>query len=581
MRAARLETWRQLADSVAEEMGGVLRRTAYSPNIKERRDYSCAVFDREARMAAQAAHIPVHLGSMPLSVRSCVDRLTLGPGDAALLNDPFRGGTHLPDLTVVAPVHDDRHGLLGYVASRAHHADVGGMAPGSMPLARELVQEGLVIPPVRLVRAGELDRDLLRILLANVRTPDEREGDLRAQLAAARVGSERLRELARRAALDGDPGGDTDGDSDGAGAGDAPGAGGSGGLDRMFGELYAYSERSMRRLLARVPDGAYSFRDVMEDDGAGGGPAEIVVEIAVSGEEARVDFTGTARQREAGINAVRAITLSAVFYVFRALVEVEVPSNAGCLAPVEVVTEPGSLVDARPPVAVAGGNVETSQRIVDVLLGALASALPERVPAASQGTMNNLAVGGTVGGGRRFAYYETLAGGGGGRPDRPGADAVHSHMTNTRNTPVEALEFAYPLRVRRYELRRGSGGEGRWPGGQGVRRELELLRPARVTLLTERRRRGPWGLSGGSPGAPGRNLLLREGEVRELPAKTELEGRAGDRVRLESPGGGGWGEPGGGPGETTDRGGEEGSAVRPPVARKEGAARGRCEGEAR
>ena len=518
----RLEVFRHLFASVAEEMGTVLRRTAYSPNIKERRDFSCALFDAHGRMVAQAAHIPVHLGSMPLSVEACVERLALEPGDVAVLNDPYRGGTHLPDVTMVAPVFaapGDGSGLLGHVAARAHHADVGGSAPGSMPLARELWEEGLVIPPVKLVEGGRTARGVREMILANVRTPREREGDLRAQLAAVARGGSRLAELAERY--------------------------GRGEVEAHMDALLAHASRTVRALLGELPDGTHSFRDAMEGDGRGGGEAEIEVAVTVRGEEATVDFTGTADQRESGINAVFAVTLSAVFYVVRSLAGDDVPSNGGCLEPVEVIAPEGSLVNARPPAAVAGGNVETSQRIVDVLLGALAGAAPDRIPAASQGTMNNLAVGGRdPDRGGSFAYDETVGGGGGGRPGKAGADAVHSHMTNTLNTPVEALEYAYPLRVRRYAVRRGSGGDGRWPGGDGLVRELEFLVPARVTLLAERRRLRPWGLEGGEAGAPGRDFLLREGEARELPAKGTVEVETGDVLRVETPGGGGWGSPG-------------------------------------
>ena len=532
----RLELFKHLFASVAEEMGEVLRRSAYSPNIKERNDFSCAIFSSAGDMVAQAEHIPVHLGSMPLSVRACVEALELGPGDVAMLNDPFRGGTHLPDITLVAPVFEQggpgagaaragavnpgsaagaRARPLGYVAARAHHADVGGMTPGSMPLASELLQEGLVIPPVRLVRAGETDPDVLALLLANVRTPREREGDLRAQRAAVERGGSRLRALADRY-----------------------------GADRVretMDELLAYAERTTRRLLETIPDGTYRFRDVMEDDGRGGGEAEIAVAVRVEGDRIRVDFTGTSPQREAGINAVRAITLSAVHYVIRSLVGLDLPSNGGCLVPIELVTEPGTLVDARRPAPVAGGNVETSQRIVDVLLGALAKACPDRIPAASQGTMNNVVVGGRGEDGEPYTYYETVGGGAGAGPSGPGASAVHTHMTNTLNTPAEALEFAYPFRVTRYEVRRGSGGGGAHRGGDGIVREIAFDAPARVTLLTERRRVGPYGLAGGGAGRPGRNVLVRDGRERELPSKVSLDVEEGDRLRIETPGGGGWG----------------------------------------
>lgn len=516
----RLEVFKHLLSSVAEEMGTVLRRTAYSPNIKERRDYSCALFDDRARMVAQAAHIPVHLGSMSSAVGSCTRELDLGPGDVALVNDPFRGGTHLPDLTLVAPVHlasgSERSGLLGYVAARAHHADVGGSAPGSMALSREIYEEGLVIPPVRLVRGGEWDEELLELLLANVRTPGERAGDLRAQVGAVRRGQERFRELAGRYGVRE--------------------------LRRYMSALLGYAERTVRSLVDELPDGTYRFRDAMDDDGWSEEPAVIAVEVSVEDDRLTVDFRASDPQREGSVNAVRSITVSAVAYVVRCLVGLDVPSNDGCLAPVRVLTTGGTIVDARPPAAVAGGNVETSQRMVDVLLGAFAEACPDAVPAASQGTMNNLTLGGRASGGeRRWAYYETVAGGVGGGPDGPGASALHSHMTNTLNTPVEALEFAYPLRVLRYAVRRGSGGEGRHPGGDGVIRELEVLVESRLTLLTERRRRGPYGLRGGAEGEPGRNVLVRDGVEEELPGKGTWSLRPGDRIRLETPGGGGWG----------------------------------------
>jgi len=517
----RLEVFRQLFSSAAEEMGGVLQRSAHSPNIKERRDFSCALFDPEGRMVAQAAHIPVHLGAMPLSVRSCVERLELGEGDVAVLNDPFRGGTHLPDVTMVSPVHVDGE-RVGFAASRAHHADVGGMSPGSMPLSTELYQEGLVIPPVKLVEGGERNEAVWETILANVRTPEERAGDLRAQLAANGRGEERLRALCRRH--------------------------GSGRVRRYMEGLQAYAARVTRNLIADIPDGRYRFDDRLDDDGVTDEPVEIRVEITVDGERATVDFTGSADQRRGGVNAVYAITLSATYYAFRALIDEDVPSNSGGLEPVEVVAPEGTVVNARRPAAVAGGNVETSQRITDVLFGALAGACPERVPAASQGTMNNVTVGGTdPERGRAYAYYETIAGGMGAGPWGDGPSAVHSHMTNTLNTPVEALEFAYPLRVRRYEVRRGSGGAGARRGGDGVRRDLELLAPARVTLLTERRRFPPYGLRGGEPGEKGRNLRRRgpEAEWEELPGKCSLQMEAGERLRIETPGGGGHGDPAG------------------------------------
>lgn len=518
-----LEIFKHLFSAAAEEMGSVLRKSSYSPNIKERRDFSCALFDSRGRLVAQAAHIPVHLGAMPLSVAAAVEAFgdDLAPGDLIVLNDPFRGGTHLPDITMVSPVfaggaaHEPP--LLGFTASRAHHADVGGMTPGSMPVAREIYQEGLIIPPVRLMRAGRMDSGLLDLILANVRTPQERLGDLQAQIAANRRGEERLLALVARY--------------------------GRPQVIEAMAELLAYTERTTRRLLTSLPDGTYRFEDCLDDDGVGGEPVPLRVAVTVCGDSAVVDFSGSAPQQAGSVNAVYAITLSAVYYVFRCLLGLDVPDNAGCLAPIEVIAPPGTVVNALPPAAVAGGNVETSQRIVDVLLGALAQACPDKVPAASQGTMNNVTIGGTLPGNEgSFAYYETIGGGMGARPGADGPSAVHSHMTNTLNTPVEALEYAYPLRVLRYEIRRGSGGAGKFRGGDGIRRDVQVLTDCRVTLLTERRRRGPYGLAGGSPGQPGENILMREGHEMPLPGKGTFELKAGDVLSLRTPGGGGYGE---------------------------------------
>ena len=515
-----LEVYRHLFASVAEEMGATLRRTACSPNIKERRDYSCAVFDAAGRMVAQGENIPVHLGSMPASVAAAIEEVQPGRGDIVILNDPFRGGTHLPDITMVAPwfaVDAERPSF--YLASRAHHADIGGSTPGSMPLAGELLQEGLVLPPVHWQRGGEVATTTRRLLLANVRTPEERAGDLDAQAASLAIGQRRLGELVRRR--------------------------GEEEVRTYAGHLLARAERSMRALLEEIPDGVYRFEDAVEDDGRGGGPFPVHVEITVSGEEARLDFKGTARPAGTGINAVPAIVESAVYYAFRTLLPADAPSNAGLYVPLTVRVPPDSLLDPPPGSAVAAGNVETSQRVVDVVLGALAGALPDRIPAASQGTMNNVAFGGRrPGGGRPFTYYETLAGGHGGRPDGPGMSGRHSHMTNSLNTPVEALEHALPVRVERYVLRRGSGGAGRHPGGDGLLREIRFLADAEITVISERRRSGPYGLHGGQPGRPGRNRLIHagNGRVEELPAKCNRRVSEGDRLVVETPGGGGWGE---------------------------------------
>jgi N-methylhydantoinase B len=502
---------------IAEEMGVVLGRTALSPNIKERRDYSCALFDGHGGLAAQAAHIPVHLGSTPLSVRAALAHVTMRPGDVVILNDPFAGGTHLPDVTVVAPVYlPGGRRPFAYVANRAHHADIGGMAPGSMPLATDTFQEGFRIPPVRLVSGGRLVRDVLALFLANTRVSNEREGDLMAQWAALRVGAERVRALAARH--------------------------GPAQLTRAMAALQSYSASLMRAAVAGLRPGTYRAADVLDDDGVGNERLRIAVTITLRGGRARVDFAGSAPQTRGPLNANLAVTRSAVLYVFTALAREAIPPNEGLAEPLAIVTPARSIVDARFPAAVAGGNVETSQRIVDVLLRALARAAPDRIPAASSGSMSNLALGGSDGG-RDFAYYETLAGGAGGGPHGPGLSAVHTHMTNTLNTPIEALEAYYPLRVRCYAVRRGSGGRGRHPGGDGVVREIELRVPAQVTLLGERRRVRPWGLRGGAPGAPGRDWLLSHGRARRIASKATFTLAPGDGVRVETPGGGGFGRP--------------------------------------
>jgi N-methylhydantoinase B len=518
LNAVDLELANHRFAGIAEEMGVVLGRTALSPNIKERRDYSCAVFDARGGLVAQAAHIPVHLGSTPLSVRAAIEAMPMGPGDVVMLNDPFAGGTHLPDVTVVAPVF--RAGAtrpFAYVANRAHHADIGGMSPGSMPLATEIFQEGFRLPPVRLVERGRIVRDVLQLFLANTRVAAEREGDLRAQWAALRVGADRLEALAAAA---------------------------GGGLAAQMRALQRYSASLMHATLARLPAGTYAATDVLDDDGCRTGPIRIAVTVTLRGGRARVDFGGTDPQTEGPVNANLAVTRSAVLYVFAALAEEAIPPNEGLAAPLTIVAPEGSVVNARFPAAVAGGNVETSQRIVDVLLRALARAAPDRIPAASAGSMNNVALGG-VAEGRPFTYYETVAGGAGGGPRRRGASAVHTHMTNTMNTPIEALEAYYPLRVRRYAVRAGSGGAGRHPGGDGIVREIEFTAPATVTLLGERRLVPPYGLAGGEPGACGRDRLVRgrRGRLVRLPAKATFAVAAGDRLRVETPGGGGFGRP--------------------------------------
>ncbi len=512
-----LALFRGLFTACAEEMGATLMRAAHSPNITERLDHSCAVFDASARLVAQAAHIPVHLGSMPRAVEAALSLAPFRPGDAVLLNDPFAGGTHLPDLTIVSPVFlPGRRSPSFFVASRAHHADVGGAAPGSLPIAREVYEEGLRIPPVFIRRGGREDAGLMALLLANVRTPHERRADLAAQLGAQVTGERRLRELAVR--------------------------GGAAALERAAQALLDATERHARRLLARLPRGRFTFEDVMDGDGLGSGPLPVRVTLTLGGGRVVADFTGTSPQAAGPVNAVSAVTTAAVLYVVRCVLGEDVAVNDGLLRTIQVVAPEASLVNPLPPAAVGAGNVETSQRIVDTVMGAFAKALPGRLPAASSGTMNNLLIGGhDARTGRPFAYYETLGGGHGAGPHGDGESAMQAHMTNTRNTPVESLEYAYPLRVTSLRVRRGSGGEGLHRGGDGIERTLELLLPARVTVISERRARGPWGAKGGSEGAPGFTRVTEGGRKRTMPAKFTESFPAGARITLASPGGGGWG----------------------------------------
>ncbi|RJP14524.1 MAG: hydantoinase B/oxoprolinase family protein [Candidatus Abyssobacteria bacterium SURF_5] len=512
----KLEIFKNLFSSVADEMGVVLQRTGFSPNIKERLDFSCAVFDGAGEMVAQAAHIPVHLGSMPLSVKSAIESLEMEPGDVVILNDPFRGGTHLPDVTMVAPVFLDQNRPQFYVANRAHHADIGGLMPSSMPLSTSIYQEGLIIPPVKLVSRGKIQKDLLSVILANVRTPVEREGDISAQLAACETGSRRLFELHARYGL-------TE-------------------LRTAASALMDYAETLMRHTIGGIPDGVYSFEDFLDDDGLGAERIPIRVAVTIQRDTASVDFTGSAPQVAGCVNAVFAITVSCVFYVFRCLTDEMVPSNAGCLRPIRVSVPEHSVVNAAPPAAVVGGNVETSQRIVDVLLGALSAAMPEKIPAASCGSMNNVSIGGyDCIRNRMFTYYETLAGGMGARPQKDGLDAVHTHMTNTMNTPVEVIETTYPLKVVQYAIRPGSGGRGRRNGGNGLVREYELLCASEVSVLSERRLFAPYGIAGGEAGRKGENLIFKDGHWQSLPPKINMQCSAGSRLRIMTPGGGGYG----------------------------------------
>lgn len=518
----RLEIFKNIFHSIAEEMGGVLRRSAFSPNIKERRDYSCAVFNGAGEVLAMGDHMPVHLGSMPASVDAAIRAIELRPGDVALLNDPYAGGTHLPDLTMVMPVYLRREKApMFYVANRAHHADVGGAQAGSMGLSREIFQEGIRIPPVKIFENGRVVRDALHLILANVRTANEREGDLTAQIAACRVGERRLLEVVRKY--------------------------GRRETNDYGRHLLEYSAEMMRATLRQIPDGVYRGEDFLDNDGVSENPIAIRVTIRIRGERAEVDFSGSSPECAGSINAVKAIADSAVFYVFRCLVDDQVPATSGLLRPIRITAPEGTIVNARPPCAVAGGNVEASQRIVDTLLRALAKALPAKIPAASQGTMNNLTFGGRdTRPGRAnapFAYYETIAGGMGARPARHGENGIHTHMTNSLNTPVEVFEHAYPVRVRRYSIRRGSGGAGKYHGGDGIIRDIELLVPMQVGMLSDRRKFGPYGLAGGKPGKVGKNEVSIARRRKKAPAKGSFYAPAGAIIRIESPGGGGWGKP--------------------------------------
>ena len=512
-----LEVFKNRFTSIAEEMGVTLTRTGFSPNIKERQDLSCGVFNSKGDMIAQAAHIPVHLGSMPMSVKSAIESCPWGEGDMVMLNDPFKGGTHLPDITLVAPVFTGGKKPSFFVANRAHHADVGGMSSGSMPLSNSIFQEGLIIPPLKIVERGVIDSKIMDLFLNNVRTPVEREGDFTAQMMANKAGVRRMRELIDKNGLD---------------------------TVNFYAEaLIAYSEESTRAAIKNIPDGVYSFEDYMDDDGFDREKVRVHVTTTIKGDEAILDFTESDSQVPGGINAVKAITLSVVLYVFRLLLETNIPTNSGCMRPLNIITRKGTVVDAEFPAAVAGGNVEMSQRIADTVLGSLSKAMPGIIPAASQGTMNNVTIGGIDPGNKKpFAYYETIGGGMGATGKNDGESAVHSHMTNTLNTPIEAMEYAYPLMVTEYSIRKNTGGKGVKRGGDGIVREVQLLSDAEVTVLSERRTIAPYGLSGGSSGKKGKNIVIRSGEKEEKPGKFTVSLRKGDALRIETPGGGGYGK---------------------------------------
>ncbi len=509
MDAIALSVFSSQIRAVCEEMGAILRRTAFSPNIRDRLDFSCAIFDPEGKLCAQAAHIPVHLGSMAYATRGIVRRVHWSEGDMVVLNDPFLGGTHLPDITLIAPVYSQDR-LMGFVANRAHHADIGSETPGSMPLSGSLDEEGVIIPPTHLMRSGTLDEDMLAAIANRTGNPVECRGDFAAQISANHTGVKRLGDLVR-----------------------------SMGSDSYFTSLAAlndYAERLAMNCLRDIPDGEYEFEDALDDDGLGHRDLLIRTAIRVSSGRIHVDFTGTSRQTPGNVNCPLSVAAAAVYYVFRCLMPEHTPACAGSLNPITLDAPMGCLINAVRPAAVAAGNVETSTRIVDVVMGALAQAIPERIPAASQGSMNNVAMG-MRDNARSWDYYETIGGGMGAGPAGGGLHAVQTHMTNTLNTPIEALEMRFPLRVTRYAIRNGSGGRGLRNGGDGLVREFEFLENTRVTLLTERRRIAPWGLQGGNAGARGVNRHNQ----RMLPGKASLHAHPGDRITIETPGGGGWG----------------------------------------
>jgi N-methylhydantoinase B len=527
-----LEVIRNGCTAIAEEMNANLVRTGYSPNIKERRDCSCALFDADGEMVSQAENMPVHLGAMPFSVSAAVDAFEgdLGPGDAVLLNDPFHGGAHLPDLTLVSPVFADPESddptLVAYAANRAHHADIGGSTAGSVAAdSTEIYQEGLRIPPVKLFDGGEVVDDVMETILLNVRTPDERRGDLRAQEAANETARERVHELVDRYGVDE--------------------------LSDAFDEVQDYSERRMRAELEAFPDGTYSFQDVLDDDGRGNTDLRVQAEVTVDGDSVSVDFAGTADQTEGPVNAVLAVTSSATYYAIRCVTDPDIPPNHGCYRPIDIDAPEGSIVNPNPPAAVVGGNLETSQRVTDVVLGAFGTEAPERVTAAGQGTMNNITFGGTdPRDGSPYAFYETQGGGFGGRPNGDGLDGVHVHMSNTMNTPVEVLETAYPLRVRRYAYRPDSGGAGEYRGGLGLRRDIQVRdHVARFSLLADRQQHPPYGIAGGDSGTCGAAYVhdadaYGDDDAGErLPQKSVHDLDPGTVVSVLTPGAGGFGDP--------------------------------------
>lgn len=509
MDAVELSLFSSRLDAICEEMGATLRRTAFSPNIKDRLDFSCAIFSNKGELCAQAAHIPVHLGSMAYAMQGIVNDIRWQHGDTLVVNDPYLGGTHLPDVTLISPVFVGDC-LSGFVANRAHHADIGAQSPGSMPISFSLEQEGLLIPPTRLVRGGELDEAVFSQLTQIKQDGVEGKGDFTAQMSANRIGVTRLTELIQSMSVIH--------------------------FKSALTKLNNYAQRLARAALQTIPDGDYTYTDMLDDDGMGHKDIKINVSIRVSKQKINVDFSGTAAQVKGNVNCPISVAAAAVYYVFRCLMPAHTPACAGSFRAITLFAPEGCLLNARRPAAVAAGNVETSMRIVDVIIGALSQAVPDLMPAASQGTMNNLAMGARLEN-NTWDYYETIGGGSGASQRAPGLSAVQSHMTNTLNTPIEVLEMAYPLRVTRYEINRGSGGAGYHTGGDGIIREFTFLQSAQVSLITERRTHAPWGTNGGEAGLKGENLL----NDKPLPGKFSMQIKKGDRLTIKTPGGGGWG----------------------------------------
>lgn len=511
------EVIRGSLEYIAEEMGLLLRNVAYSANIKERMDHSCALFDEQGRMIAQAEHIPVHLGAMPLSVKSIMEYFeTINSGDAYILNDPYSGGTHLPDITIVTPIFVGDV-LIGFAVSRAHHSDVGGMVPGSMPgNATEIYQEGLIIPPSKLVDRNKINEDILRIILANSRTPRVRKGDIMAQLAANQTGVARVKDLIEKMGIKT--------------------------FRLAIDEILNYSEMRVKSVLKKFPEASSYAEDYIDNDGVEDVPVKIAVNVKISKNKVIFDFSKSSKQVSGAINCPLAVTLSSSYYVFRAITDPTIPANEGLYRPLEVIAPEGTILNAKKPAATVGGNVETSQRIVDALLKAFSKIIPDKIPAASQGTMNNITIGGVNEKGELFSFYETIGGGYGARPNKDGVDGIHSHMTNTMNTPIEEIERRYPLLVMQYSLRPSSGGLGKYRGGLGIIRSFKPLVPVVVSLLGDRQKFAPWGLNGGSSGAKGAYYKIAlDGTKIKLPSKGKITLRVGELLVIETPGGGGWG----------------------------------------